>query len=173
MIINESRTVSLGDGKSAYQYGGKYYIKSDDTKKEISKDQYDKLLSKDAETGSTDSSSSTKKRPTVRERFDKLADNLGIELGPKTPDNDVFYTGVGEIGHQISMEDAQKACKELSKYPTTFSSGKNTITDDLVYANFLVPNVGMVDIFGKKGDEYCKISLRNLTKTEKKDGLTF
>ena len=60
MIINESRTVNLGNGSSAYSYGGKYYIKKGDTKKEISKDQYDKLLSKGGETGSQSSNKKDK-----------------------------------------------------------------------------------------------------------------
>lgn len=49
MIINESkiineRAINLGNGASAYSYGGKYYIKKGDTKKEISKNQYTTLL---------------------------------------------------------------------------------------------------------------------------------
>lgn len=41
--INEARSIDIG-GAKIYQYNGKYMINKDGNKKEISKDQYDKLL---------------------------------------------------------------------------------------------------------------------------------
>lgn len=51
------KSINLGSGKSAYQSNGKYYIKSGDTRKEISADQYQKLLSKGSESSNSSNSS--------------------------------------------------------------------------------------------------------------------
>lgn len=70
--INETKSINLGDGKSAYQYGGKYYIKNGDTRKEISSDQYQKLLAKSNTTKASTKSNISKQ---IDQEFeDKISD---------------------------------------------------------------------------------------------------
>lgn len=44
--LNETKVIKINNTTSAYQYNGKYYLKVNNTKKEITKDQYAKLLNK-------------------------------------------------------------------------------------------------------------------------------
>ena len=118
MIINESKifetkSINLGDGKSAYSYNGKYYIKSGDTKKEISADQYDKLRSKDQSTDSKNTSDDYYSSISTEDKKDRLLD-LNDQIPFDHIENLVAkYEPDAEALTLISDDTTEKVYKEL------------------------------------------------------------
>ena len=148
MIINESRTVSLGDGSSAYSYGGKYYIKKGDSKKEISKDQYDKLLQKDIGSPSNTSQDTKEFTEEESELFDRGGVRLGnagkwtslrVKVSPKN--GNVTVSTYGPMGFDRNLgtyrnfsKDALKKTLSKSQYDDERNFDVDSI-DDSVFKN--------------------------------------
>jgi len=105
--INEAKTADLGNGNKAYQYNGKYYLKaSSGQKKEISADQYHKLLSKSSDNKLSSKGTESSTKSSDDKTFDYGEDFSKLEKSLK-PD----YRGFR------SDEDKRKynMAKEISK----------------------------------------------------------
>jgi uncharacterized protein (DUF1330 family) len=92
MIICE-RSIDLGNGKSVYAYGGKYYVKSGDQKKEISANQYKTILNgKTADKGLEDLKKSVEYTNEIRNKIKKY----GKEYSRHAPDK--YYKELDKQG---------------------------------------------------------------------------
>lgn len=98
--LNEVKSINLGNGSTAYQSGGKYYIKKGDSKKEISADQYTKLRSKGEKSNSSDNSKSIQK--DFLSKYEDATDDFNSIMDDfRNDDYGESYESVDEIESHV------------------------------------------------------------------------
>ena len=96
--LNEVKSINLGNGTTAYQSNGTYYIKKGDERKEISSDQYQKLLNKNTDK-STNKSSTNKFNKSLSDEYITGNENDVWEYDAN--DNDKFLNTIFDESSEL------------------------------------------------------------------------